>query len=414
MKIQEHGSARNATVAILKGDSQLKEYEAHLESPGGPACAYVPVVAGDKLTVTCQFEGITKGFQFDLVVDGFLRQSKTFKPKDCKKFTKKEIFSNAVCRGAKGDGLRTADVKVQAVKQQTASSSDDSGETPNALGTITVVICLRLPTDEATHKLRADASYEVIRWGEFGELPTGLEYCIDYPSIGEAELKGGSATKARKESREARPGSQPWAICKFYYCSQDKIDNSGFVLATQPLVLEPGMAGDATIGAENVPTPPATPKISNKKPPGNPSGSSKASNKRPAAQSFDEGEEFELELPRTSSKKSKKSAKEKATMATSAPGVAPAAAEQVNASATGTSASTPMSERLAAEKAELEEQARKTNDSKQRLAAIKIRQQQVLDSFSIKKAKLQKEEQEADDEYNQIEAELEKIDADMA
>lgn len=225
MKCVDTTSDRKADAVVRAGDQLCDEYGTHLASDGA-ICTWIPVSDGQKVIVETGFVGTTKEIQFDLVVDGVLRNSEKTTRKTEKKERKPERFDRGFYAQSK-TSIVQAEMEIKALDVSAYPSVQVDGK--DSVGTIEVRISVLRDEHEERHKLDDVRSFETIMdWKEAHRTPSYSKVRpvqqVDLVPSDQQPTKT-QMTKLRLRSSGHRPGSKPWVVFRFYYRTNDAITN---------------------------------------------------------------------------------------------------------------------------------------------------------------------------------------------
>ncbi|KAI7225396.1 hypothetical protein KC343_g6148 [Hortaea werneckii] len=204
---------------------------------------FIPVNAGDQLTIVGSFSGsILKG-TFDLLADGSFVAQKRIEPmKDeegnntvkyhAKRSLRLEKVLNVFTEPGRTTTLPSDSVSEGNLHVKTTESHHGSGRSilESRVGSLTIV-CSLAQNDEDTHT----HSYNSCTCGSLAQRVSELarkdgsgiptEYELEFKTTNDAVSRS-RANKHKQHYRESRPGSRPWATFVFHYRSKTAIDEA--------------------------------------------------------------------------------------------------------------------------------------------------------------------------------------------
>ncbi|KAJ4370673.1 hypothetical protein N0V83_005194 [Neocucurbitaria cava] len=221
MKVAEKASDRTAEVHIrVEGQAKaLKEYGEYISSEDKAICCYVPVEEGDTIKIEGVFSGTTLAIAYDAVVDGVFRKANSYTAKAVLNMKRKTDVTTFLYKTDKG--IIDTDMLVTQLPECIVTQLHEKLET---IGTVE----LRL---YVTRQLGVS---HIVRTGETYYAPrNNIEETASYKQIApvyqmgfeqdSALLGKGQSTREQRKSNAPRPGTEPWAIFRFHYRSEDAI-----------------------------------------------------------------------------------------------------------------------------------------------------------------------------------------------
>ncbi|TID27996.1 gb [Venturia nashicola] len=225
MKCVDNTGDRKADAVVRADDQLCDEYGTHLASDGA-ICSWIAVNNGQKIVVETGFVGMTKEIQFDLVIDGVLRNSEKTNRRAEKKDRKSERFDHGFYAQSKSV-INQAELEVKALDVSAYPSVQV--EAKDSVGAIELRISVLRDEHEERHKLDDVKSFETIMdWREAYRTPSYTKIRpvqqVDFIPIDQQPTKV-QITKLKQRATTRRPGAKPWVVFRFYYRTQDAINN---------------------------------------------------------------------------------------------------------------------------------------------------------------------------------------------
>jgi hypothetical protein len=223
MRIKACRSNGKAEVIVKADDSVCPEFNSTVTA-NGAFCCWIPVKTSQKIAVECSWNGTTSETQFDLILDGTLRNSFKKIDKYEKSGRRSVRFKTAFFVESKNIPLE-ADMVVRDLALNGCSTIQRPGL--DMVGKIEVQISVLRHHQEARHHLDENIkAYDTVgSWkNDVSTLCyTGIQPTqeLDLVQV-EPQPKNTSFTKLDQRSTTNRSGQQPWAVLKFYYRTHGK------------------------------------------------------------------------------------------------------------------------------------------------------------------------------------------------
>jgi hypothetical protein len=238
MKCAATTSDGKADAVVKVGGTQCDEYGTHLAKDGA-ICTWIAVTKGQKINIDTGFTGLTKELQFDLVIDGVLRNSAKTNRKEEKKDRRSEKFEHGFYAQSKAI-IVEAELEIKDLNPSAYPSIETEGK--DSVGTIEVRISVLRDENEERHKLDDVKTFETIMsWKEAYRTPSYTKVRpiqeIDFVPIDQQPQKV-QFTKLKQRASGHRPGAKPWVVFRFYYRTQDAINNEALTKATSKQVVK--------------------------------------------------------------------------------------------------------------------------------------------------------------------------------
>lgn len=223
MKVKETGSDRAAEAHIIrtKTEHPCDEFSEYVAADGA-LCCVVGLDVDEQIAIQCGFEGSTTSLQFDVLVDGVLRNMKTHNSKAVRRHDKNEIFDHVLVHH--NPALREALLKVGPLRD---GIQVQEGSGPS-VGTIEIRISVLRRAGESHILTDVNHFLEVKDWVEkplnqvqYSILPPTYE--IKLVEDGLKDLSKSQRQARIKQAKNPRPGFAPWAVFRFFYRSKDSI-----------------------------------------------------------------------------------------------------------------------------------------------------------------------------------------------
>jgi len=187
----------------------------------GALCSYIAVETGQPLQIACSFHGNCTEGVYDVIVDGVLRFTRTFKSKQTKHTSKKppELFEYVLVKD--GNGVRCGSLVVKDLDPPSSTQSHYE-----SVGSIEVRISvLREPTGKHNND-DVNSFDDIDDWKEMWHKATHtavpVTHEIAFPATGDDAVSKTAIINCRRSAKKPRPGSKPWAAFKFFYRSRRK------------------------------------------------------------------------------------------------------------------------------------------------------------------------------------------------
>lgn len=238
MKCSENTGDRKADAVVRAGGQLCDEYGTHLASDGA-ICSWIAITDGQKIVVETGFVGMTREISIDLVIDGVLRNSEKTNRKAEKKDRKFERFEHGFYAQSKSV-INQAELEIKALDVSAYPSIQVEGK--DSVGTIEVRISVLRDEHEERHKLDDVKSFETIMdWKEAYRTPSYTKIRpvqqVDFVPIDQQPTKI-QITKLKQRATARRPGAKPWVVFRFYYRTQDAINNEALTKAQTKTVVK--------------------------------------------------------------------------------------------------------------------------------------------------------------------------------
>ncbi|KAF2281026.1 uncharacterized protein EI97DRAFT_18651 [Westerdykella ornata] len=226
MKVVEKNSDRRAEVNIYAAGfaKPLDEYGEYIDPTDNAVCCFVPVAEGDKIRVSGKFHGTTDRIHSDIYIDGVYRKAVTFNGKTVTFQKSRDLGSHTYLFKLPDDTLVDSEVMVERVNINAEEKSSLS------IGTIEIrVWVLRRAGDET--KFSPPRTFDTCEGTGRTTLPVGYktirpELAMSFDE-NNSPLLSHLVSRQRKLLSASRPGTEPWAIFRFHYRSQDQIEEAG-------------------------------------------------------------------------------------------------------------------------------------------------------------------------------------------
>ncbi|KAL1793368.1 hypothetical protein ACET3X_008350 [Alternaria dauci] len=229
MKVIEKDTDRTAEVNIfVEGQvPALKEYNEHIDPKDNAICCYVALEEGHKPRIGGQFSGTTLAMAYDTIVDGVLRKASSYAAKAVSVQKKKKI-DTAKFLYKTSKGIIDTDITV-APLLNTVTTQDDAPET---IGTIELRLYITRQLG-LWHDIGEVKKYYTVGDGIEGKQAGSVEQKVSYKVIPPTSRMSFETNAALLEDRQPslqqrradakRPDTEPWAIFRFHYRSQEDI-----------------------------------------------------------------------------------------------------------------------------------------------------------------------------------------------
>ncbi|CAI9635291.1 hypothetical protein GT037_007736 [Alternaria burnsii] len=229
MKVVEKNTDRTAEVNVfVEGQvPALKEYGEYIDSRDKAICCYVALYEGDKPRIRGQFSGTTLAVAWDTIVDGVLRKANSYAARAVS-FQNKRKMDTVKFLYKTTKGIIDTDITVVPLPGFATTQNND----PETIGTLElrVYITRQLGT---WHDIGEVKKYFTVG-GSIGDKQTGsMEQKASYkdipPTFGMSFETNAALLEDRQPSLQQRkvdakrPGTEPWAIFRFHYRSQEDI-----------------------------------------------------------------------------------------------------------------------------------------------------------------------------------------------
>jgi hypothetical protein len=203
----------------IKIDGNAAQEYNNSTSTDGAFCTWVPVQAGQKITVDAGCTVDTKEVQFDLVVDGIIRNSLSSTAKA--RTSKRHVAKFASCFRMSGSALEANLVVKDLPTEEWPEIQADDADT---VGSIEVRVWV-LQVDNQERHLQTTKGFDTCRnWKELTEEPTYTaitpKHEIELVESGFNPPSPARVTVTKKRISSARAGSKPWATFRFFYRNQ--------------------------------------------------------------------------------------------------------------------------------------------------------------------------------------------------
>ncbi|GME51878.1 hypothetical protein GTA08_BOTSDO02910 [Neofusicoccum parvum] len=220
----------------VQGDAICEEYSPYFDKDGS-LCCWIPVTAGEELSIHTTINGKLKVAHLDLILDGVLRHSRAIHSNG-KRSLRHENFVGAYLK--REGSLTFCKMKVENLGETPSVGAPK----PELVGTIEVRLAIADGTNEngnETHEIAHDTFEETDDWreaedvGVFSRIPPTHEISLAERSIFQSQQMRKFLSKHLKADH-GRPGSKPRAVMKFFYRSKDailaedleRVPNSGY------------------------------------------------------------------------------------------------------------------------------------------------------------------------------------------
>ncbi|CAN9391309.1 unnamed protein product [Alternaria sp. RS040] len=229
MKVVEKNTDRTAEVNVfVEGQvPALKKYGEYIDSRDKAICCYVALYEGDKPRIRGQFSGTTLAVAWDTIVDGVLRKANSYTARAVS-FQNKRKMDTVKFLYKTTKGIIDTDITVVPLPGFATTQNND----PETIGTLElrVYITRQLGT---WHDIGEVEKYFTVG-GSIGDKQTGsMEQKASYkdipPTFGMSFETNAALLEDRQPSLQQRkvdakrPDTEPWAIFRFHYRSQEDI-----------------------------------------------------------------------------------------------------------------------------------------------------------------------------------------------
>ncbi|KAI4951096.1 hypothetical protein J4E91_003801 [Alternaria rosae] len=263
MKVIEKGSDRRAQVHVyVEGRvAPLEEYGEYIDPRDKAICCYVAIDEGHKPRVGGRFTGTTLAVAYDTIVDGVLRKAHSYVAKAVSVQTNRKIDTEKfLCK----TGKDIIDTEITVAPLLDVVTTQDGG--PETFGTMEhrLYITRQLGVShinnvkkyyEIRSDVEGDHSDDTEQKASFKLISPTLKMSLERNT---APLEGTQPSLHKRRADAKRPGSEPWAIFRFHYRSEEDILDRDMVMTFDPddkdigeahiLALEP--LPSLTIGAK--------------------------------------------------------------------------------------------------------------------------------------------------------------------
>ncbi|KAF1914952.1 hypothetical protein BDU57DRAFT_308819 [Ampelomyces quisqualis] len=236
MKVVEKGTDRFAEVHVyVEGNvKSLGEYGEYIDAKDKAICCYVPVVEGHKVKIRGKFTGTTLRIAYDLVIDGVYRKAVSYGAKSVhwhrNKKLEAETFLYKIPQGI---------IDTQMIVAPLSGAIPSQGEATETDGTIElrVYITRQLGVDyalndiETYHNISKDHENGSDRSASFKLVPPTFNMVFEKNS---APLEKHKSNKEFRKMVSKRPGTEPWAVFRFHYRSQEAITAQALKMTYDP------------------------------------------------------------------------------------------------------------------------------------------------------------------------------------
>ncbi|CAN9176931.1 unnamed protein product [Alternaria alternata] len=240
MKVVEKDSDRTAEVNVfVEGQvPALKEYGEYIDPRDKAICCYVALYEGDKPRIRGHFSGTTLAVAWDTIVDGVLRKANSYAAKAVS-FQHKRKIETVKFLYKTTKGIIDTDITVAPLLGFATTQNND----PETIGTLELrlYITRQLGT---WHDIGEVKKYFTVG-GSIGDKQTGsMEQKVSYKVIpptfemsfetNAALLEDRQPSLQQRKMDAKRPGTEPWAIFRFHYRSQEEILTRGMEMTYDP------------------------------------------------------------------------------------------------------------------------------------------------------------------------------------
>ena len=222
MKFEEPDSDRSAEVSLRADGSICTEYICPRDEIDDTHCCYVPVAAGQSISVDCSFRGTTNQVNFDLFVDGILRNSQTITHQSWRTTKRVIKFSSGFFVNEDAE-ISEGDLRV--LNLDTANNCLYRTGGAEAVGVIEVRLSAFRSAKEVQHDLGEAPNFKNSKgWRVDFDRPSWSlikpthEIAL-YQREEQPQKKALSRIQHRVQSDSKRPGTEAWLTVRFFYRS---------------------------------------------------------------------------------------------------------------------------------------------------------------------------------------------------
>lgn len=220
MKVATHDDKCKADCVVKVNGSAVQEFATKLSGTHSNIfSSWIPVEAGQKVTLEVGCTVRTKECYFDLVVDGIVRNAEATKPKDWVEKRYVHKFNTAYDMV----GGRVTEVDL-ITKDLVADAMVHDVEGADTLGCIEMRVWVLQEAGQETTKQATKTFENCAGWRDLAGLKTFA--CIRPAheiEMVENEFNPLITVKmnnARKKTGGVRPGTEPWVVFRFFYRTQ--------------------------------------------------------------------------------------------------------------------------------------------------------------------------------------------------
>ncbi|KAJ4984490.1 hypothetical protein SVAN01_10042 [Stagonosporopsis vannaccii] len=234
MRVIEKGTDRMAEAHIyVEGQvNALEEYGQYTDTHDKAICCYVPVEEGHTIRVEGRFVGTTLAVVHDVLVDGVCRKTNSAVGKTVQVQKKKALFETVLYQTPDG----VIDTEMSAATYSGPVKLDK--ETREAVGTIELLVYITRQFG-IEHEINGVCKYDKVQKG--GQSSTRVATYKDVPPQFHMKFEKNCSTldvrKAKGERKKIysnRPGTEPWAIFRFHYRTEESIIDQNMGLTFDP------------------------------------------------------------------------------------------------------------------------------------------------------------------------------------
>ncbi|KAL5122011.1 hypothetical protein ACEQ8H_000227 [Pleosporales sp. CAS-2024a] len=224
MKVIERDTDRKAEVHIyVEGQvDALEEYGEYIDAKDSAICCYVPVQENHNVRIGGKFSGTTMSIAYDAIVDGVLRKASSYTAKSVGVQKNKKLDFESFLDKACGAVVDTA-MFVSPI----AGAVIARGEGKETIGAIELRLYITRQLG-VTHLPGRVDNYDENTGNIGNEKNRCATYKLIAPTFQMAFEKSSETLDKARVAREhrkmnsTRPGSEPWAIFRFYYRNKGK------------------------------------------------------------------------------------------------------------------------------------------------------------------------------------------------
>lgn len=215
-------------VKVLHGKKPYDEYHPHFNDEDNSLCSWIPVKAGDELTIQATITGTLRVGHIDVFVDGTLRCSKALFVNTVRRASRTEKISVAYCK----DPTKINPHKL-VVKDLSNWDRPIQRVPMPAVGTIELRLALaeddfQMKTHTLTHADLQNTNALGDQNASAVHVDIAPTHEIDFVKLETLNTDRRSKwLKTHFKDGKDRPGSEPWVAVKYFYRSLEAIANRG-------------------------------------------------------------------------------------------------------------------------------------------------------------------------------------------
>ena len=233
MKATTHDEKGKADCVVKINGASVQEFNTTKGTEPNLFCSWIPIEAGQKISVDAGCNVFTKEVRFDLVIDGIIRSTIPSTSKDWAAKRHNGKFQTAF------DMVSGTVTEVEVVAKDLPDDFDgiqQQDEAQETLGTIEVRLWVLQQEQQLRLQTGTKGFLQCCNWRDLDD--GDLKYAaikptheVEFPPTTFNPLSSIKITNAKKYLNTERPGEQPWIIFRFYYRSQQAINEGGLLKA---------------------------------------------------------------------------------------------------------------------------------------------------------------------------------------